>query len=80
MRKVIANHPEIEQKRLHRRVFFDHISSQNLALMIMVSCFVKTSRFEEYLRVKEGILMDLLKVIAHHVDALLHLYDQCNVL
>ncbi|KAG0606299.1 hypothetical protein M758_9G130100 [Ceratodon purpureus] len=66
MRKVIANHPEIEQKRLHRRVFFDHISSQNLALMIMVSCFVKTSRFEEYLRVKEVVLMDLLKVVAHH--------------
>ncbi|XP_024360334.1 mechanosensitive ion channel protein 2, chloroplastic isoform X2 [Physcomitrium patens] len=66
MRKVLANHPEIEQKRLHRRVFFDHINSQNLALMIIVSCFVKTSRFEEYLRVKEVILLDLLKVVAHH--------------
>ncbi|KAG0575530.1 hypothetical protein KC19_5G010400 [Ceratodon purpureus] len=67
MRKVIANHPEIEQKRLHRRVFFDYVNSQNnLALMIMISCFVKTSRFEKYLRVKEGVLLDLLRVVSVH--------------
>ncbi|KAK1315587.1 hypothetical protein QJS10_CPA05g01501 [Acorus calamus] len=34
--------------------------------MIMVSCFVKTSHFEEYLCVKEAILLDLLTVIRHH--------------
>jgi hypothetical protein len=39
MRKVIANHPEIEQKRLHRRVFFDYINSQN-NLALMVSSFL----------------------------------------
>ncbi|KAH9690376.1 Mechanosensitive ion channel protein 3 [Citrus sinensis] len=33
---------------------------------ILVSCFVKTSRFEEYLCVKEAILLDLLRVISHH--------------
>lgn len=32
----------------------------------MISCFVKTSRFEEYLCVKEAILLDLLRVISHH--------------
>ncbi|XP_022751132.1 mechanosensitive ion channel protein 2, chloroplastic-like isoform X3 [Durio zibethinus] len=33
---------------------------------ILVSCFVKTSHFEEYLCVKEAILLDLLRVISYH--------------
>ncbi|XP_021903346.1 mechanosensitive ion channel protein 3, chloroplastic isoform X3 [Carica papaya] len=33
---------------------------------ILVSCFVKTSHFEEYLCVKEAILLDLFRVISHH--------------
>lgn len=66
MRKVLAKHPQVEQHRLHRRVFFDQIDPENQALMILVSCFVKTSHFEEYLRVKEVIILDLLKVIGHH--------------
>ncbi|XP_024530130.1 mechanosensitive ion channel protein 2, chloroplastic isoform X1 [Selaginella moellendorffii] len=36
------------------------------SFQVLVSCFVKTSRFEEYLRVKETILLDILKVISHH--------------
>jgi len=47
-------------------VFFDNIEAENQALLILVSCFVKTPHFEEYLRVKEIILLDLLKVISHH--------------
>ncbi|KAM1392072.1 hypothetical protein ACFX2I_019707 [Malus domestica] len=66
MRKVLAKNPQVEQQRLHRRVFLDDINPENQALMILVSCFVKTSRFEEYLCVKEAILMDLLRVISHH--------------
>ncbi|XP_027092604.1 mechanosensitive ion channel protein 2, chloroplastic-like isoform X1 [Coffea arabica] len=66
MRKVLAKNPQIEQQKLHRRVFLDYIDTENQALMIMVSCFVKTSRFEEYLCVKESILQDLLRVISHH--------------
>ncbi|KAK4359143.1 hypothetical protein RND71_021372 [Anisodus tanguticus] len=66
MRKVLAKHPLVEQQRLHRRVFLDNIDPENQALMIMISCFVKTSHFEEYLRVKEVILLDLLRVISHH--------------
>ncbi|GKV23514.1 hypothetical protein SLEP1_g33226 [Rubroshorea leprosula] len=66
MRKVLAKNPQVEQQRLHRRVFLDNISHENQALLIMVSCFVKTSHFEEYLRVKETILLDLLRVISHH--------------
>ncbi|KAH7416525.1 hypothetical protein KP509_14G095500 [Ceratopteris richardii] len=66
MRKVLAKHPQVEQRRLHRRVFFETIDPENQAIMILVSCFVKTSHFEEYLRVKEVILLDLLKVISHH--------------
>uniref|UniRef100_A0A803LK48 Uncharacterized protein n=1 Tax=Chenopodium quinoa TaxID=63459 RepID=A0A803LK48_CHEQI len=66
MRKVLAKHPQIEQQKLHRRVFLDNINHENQALLIMISCFVKTSRFEEYLCVKEAILLDLLRVISHH--------------
>ncbi|XP_004299731.1 PREDICTED: mechanosensitive ion channel protein 2, chloroplastic-like [Fragaria vesca subsp. vesca] len=66
MRKVLAKNPQIEQQRLHRRVFLDNINPENQALMILVSCFVKTSHIEEYLCVKEAILLDLLRVVSHH--------------
>lgn len=66
MRKVLAKNPQIEQQRLHRRVFLDNINPENQALLILVSCFVKTSHFEEYLCVKEALFMDLLRVISHH--------------
>ncbi|XP_019415043.1 PREDICTED: mechanosensitive ion channel protein 2, chloroplastic-like isoform X3 [Lupinus angustifolius] len=66
MRKVLAKNPQVEQKKLHRRVFLDDINPENQALMILISCFVKTSHSEEYLRVKETILLDLLRVISHH--------------
>ncbi|CAM6114783.1 unnamed protein product [Calypogeia fissa] len=66
MRKVISKNPHVEQQRLHRRAFFDNIDPENQSLLILVSCFVKTSHFEEYLRVKEIILLDLLRVISHH--------------
>ncbi|XP_052731833.1 mechanosensitive ion channel protein 2, chloroplastic isoform X3 [Vigna angularis] len=66
MRKVLAKNPQVEQRKLHRRVFLENIDPENQALMILVSCFVKTSRSEEYLRVKEVILLDLLRVISHH--------------
>lgn len=66
MRKVLAKNPQVEQQRLHRRVFLENINPENQALMILVSCFVKTSHFEEYLCVKETIMLDLLRVISHH--------------
>ncbi|KAK9109044.1 hypothetical protein Sjap_017104 [Stephania japonica] len=66
MRKVLAKNPQVEQQKLHRRVFLDNVAAENQALMIMVSCFVKTSHFEEYLCVKEAIMLDLLRVISHH--------------
>ncbi|KAF5955372.1 hypothetical protein HYC85_008228 [Camellia sinensis] len=66
MRKVLAKNPQVEQQRLHRRVFLENINPENQSLMILVSCFVKTSRFEEYLCVKETIMLDLLRVISHH--------------
>ncbi|KAJ9670244.1 hypothetical protein PVL29_026657 [Vitis rotundifolia] len=66
MRKVLAKNPQVEQQRLHRRVFLDNINPENQALLILISCFVKTSHFEEYLCVKEAILLDLLRVISHH--------------
>ncbi|KAH0449829.1 hypothetical protein IEQ34_020521 [Dendrobium chrysotoxum] len=66
MRKILAKNPQIEQHRLHRRVFLDNINPENQSLLILVSCFVKTSRFEEYLCVKEAVLQDLLRVVSHH--------------
>eukprot|EP00250_Pteridium_aquilinum_P005310 c15425_g2_i2 orf=280-1617(-) len=66
MRKVLSKHPQVEQRRLHRRVFLESVDPENQALMVLISCFVKTPHFEEYLRVKETILLDLLKVISHH--------------
>ncbi|KAK9949390.1 hypothetical protein M0R45_004915 [Rubus argutus] len=66
MRKVLSKNPQVEQQRLHRRVFLENVTPENQALMILISCFVKTSHHEEYLCVKEAILMDLLRVISHH--------------
>ncbi|KAJ4965353.1 hypothetical protein NE237_017202 [Protea cynaroides] len=66
MRKVLAKNPQVEQQRLHRRVFLENINPENQALLILISCFVKTSHLEEYLCVKEAILLDLLRVISHH--------------
>ncbi|WOK95445.1 mechanosensitive ion channel protein 3, chloroplastic-like [Canna indica] len=66
MRKILAKNPQIEQQRLHRRVFLDNIDPENQALLILISCFVKTSHFEEYLCVKEAVMLDLLRVISHH--------------
>ncbi|KAL2905862.1 Mechanosensitive ion channel protein 2 chloroplastic [Bienertia sinuspersici] len=66
MRKVLAKNPQVEQQKLHRRVFLDNVDPENQALRILISCFVKTSRHEEYLCVKEAILLDLLRVISHH--------------
>ncbi|KAG2262174.1 hypothetical protein Bca4012_013175 [Brassica carinata] len=66
MRKVLSKNPQIEQQKIHRRVFLEEIDPENQALRILISCFVKTSRFEEYLCVKEAVLLDLLRVIRHH--------------
>ncbi|KAI7741653.1 hypothetical protein M8C21_003661 [Ambrosia artemisiifolia] len=66
MRKVLAKNPQVEQQRLHRRVFLENVDPENQSLLILVSCFVKTSHFEEYLCVKEAIMLDLLRVISHH--------------
>ncbi|XP_010422836.1 PREDICTED: mechanosensitive ion channel protein 2, chloroplastic [Camelina sativa] len=66
MRKVLAKNPMVEQQRLHRRVFLENVIPENQALSILISCFVKTCHHEEYLGVKEAILLDLLRVISHH--------------
>ncbi|GJN37006.1 hypothetical protein PR202_gb25922 [Eleusine coracana subsp. coracana] len=33
---------------------------------IYISCFVKTSHFEEYLNVQEAVMLDLLRIVGHH--------------
>ncbi|KAE8684205.1 hypothetical protein F3Y22_tig00111151pilonHSYRG00274 [Hibiscus syriacus] len=35
MRKVLAKNPQVEQQRLHRRVFLENINSENQALLIL---------------------------------------------
>lgn len=42
MRKVLAKHPQVEQQRLHRRVFFDQIDPENQALMVSAQSFLIT--------------------------------------
>lgn len=34
MRKVLAKNPQVEQKKLHRRVFLEDINPENQALMV----------------------------------------------
>jgi len=34
MRKVLAKHPQVEQRKLHRRVFLENIDPENQALMV----------------------------------------------
>lgn len=36
MRKVLAKHPQIEQQRLHRRVFLENINPDNQALLVSI--------------------------------------------
>ena len=54
MHKVLAKNPQVEQQGLHGRVFLDYIDPENHTLLILVLCFVKTPRFEEYLCVKKS--------------------------
>lgn len=34
MRKVLAKNPQVEQRKLHRRVFLENIDPENQALMV----------------------------------------------
>lgn len=34
MRKVLAKNPQVEQQRLHRRVFLEDVNPENQALMV----------------------------------------------
>lgn len=34
MRKVLAKNPQVEQQKLHRRVFLDNIDPENQALLV----------------------------------------------
>lgn len=34
MRKVLAKNPQVEQQRLHRRVFLEGVNPENQALMV----------------------------------------------
>uniref|UniRef100_A0ACD5UJ14 Uncharacterized protein n=2 Tax=Avena sativa TaxID=4498 RepID=A0ACD5UJ14_AVESA len=66
MRKVLAKNHLIEQQKLHRRVFFEKIDEETQALMIYVSCFVKTTHLDEYLNVQEDVMLDFLRIVGHH--------------
>jgi hypothetical protein len=47
MRKVLAKNPQVEQQRLHRRVFLDNINTENQALLVSAKhiIFVKIHNF-----------------------------------
>lgn len=41
MRKVLAKNPQVEQQRLHRRVFLDNIDPENQALRVSNSFVIR---------------------------------------
>jgi MscS family membrane protein len=60
MRKVLAKHPQVEQRRLHRRVFFESVAPENQALMVIVhaKCIVllwHADRFEQFFTLNHSI-------------------------
>ncbi|KAJ4832835.1 hypothetical protein Tsubulata_001916 [Turnera subulata] len=61
---VVKNLTQKSHWRVKTHLAINHLDSSKIN--IMVSCFVKTSHFEEYLCVKEAVLLDLLRVISHH--------------
>lgn len=38
MRKVLAKNPQVEQQKLHRRVFLENIDPENQALLVVHFC------------------------------------------
>uniref|UniRef100_A0A7I4A347 MscS-Like mechanosensitive ion channel n=1 Tax=Physcomitrium patens TaxID=3218 RepID=A0A7I4A347_PHYPA len=61
---VVRNLSQKSHWRIKTHLGIRHLDVGKMT--ILVSCFVKTSHIEEYLRVKELILLDLLKVVSHH--------------
>lgn len=55
MRKVLAKNPQVEQQKLHRRVFLDNIDPENQALL--VSSFVEFMFVCQLIQL--GIILDL---------------------
>lgn len=47
MRKVLAKNPQVEQQKLHRRVFLDNIDPENQSLLVSFD-FFKESIFQHY--------------------------------
>lgn len=37
MRKVLSKNPQVEQQRLHRRIFLDNVNPENQALMVWIA-------------------------------------------
>lgn len=40
MRKVLAKNPQVEQQKLHRRVFLENVNPENQALMVSQFVYV----------------------------------------
>lgn len=51
MRKVLAKNPQVEQQKLHRRVFLDNINPENQALLVSLNSWTIISyKFLYYLK------------------------------
>lgn len=56
MRKVLAKNPQVEQQRLHRRVFLENVNPENQSLMVNVYsvsinlfiCFIYMAKFSSF--------------------------------
>lgn len=56
MRKVLAKNPQVEQKKLHIRVFLENIDPENQALMVEIS-FLFIGLYNIYELINSNILL-----------------------
>lgn len=57
MRKVLAKNPQVEQKKLHRRVFLENIDPENQALMVDDISFLFIGLYNIYKFINSNILL-----------------------
>jgi len=57
MRKVLAKNPQVEQKKLHIRVFLENIDPENQALMVDDISFLFIGLYNIYKFINSNILL-----------------------
>lgn len=63
MRKVLSKNPQVEQQRLHRRIFLDNVNPENQALMVRIA--------SNYLPSVSYLLIHMCKIVISEIKCLL---------